>query len=225
MEVQAKKSGAYPSDTNARLYIVRHGDTDLNDTNSDEPERFRAWGDPPLNDKGFDSAHEAGQFLANKGIEHIFHTDLIRGAQTAQVIHAHTGAPVSPVHGLRPWNIGKFTGQEVKPNEDEVQSYQTKTPDTPVPGGESFHDFQQRWHQTLHQLVQYSNEKQAPIAVVTHTRNLNDLKDTLKGNKPGMKSQQPPGGIARFDVRHGKMSIHDEDAQEGMKDEHQPFQE
>lgn len=205
-------------DLNAQIYFVRHGDTDLN-TGSAQTERFRGWGNPPLNEKGMNSAHEAGAFLQDKGIAHIFHTDLTRGEQTAQIIHAHTGADTTPVHGLRPWNMGNLTGQPVEPNIKMVEEYQNKKPDEPLPGGESFHQFQDRWHQTLHTLVHTSANAQRPIAAVTHTRNLNDLKHTVEGKPMETKSMQPPGGIIRMDVRNGKISLHDEDTQEGMKDE------
>lgn len=206
---------------NARLYLVRHGDTDLNST-SEGPERFRAWGDPPLNEKGFQSAHEAGAFLQDKGISHIFHSDLTRNTQTAQVIHAYTGAPMTPVRGLRPWNLGDLTGQPVEPNLKMVQEYQENTPSKPLPNGESFRDFQTRWHTTLHSLIQYSADQQKPIALVTHTRNLNELKHQVQGKKMEVKSMQPPGGIVRMDIHNGRVKLYDEDTKEGLQDEHKP---
>jgi len=205
----------------AQLYIVRHGDTDLNST-SGGTERFRAWGDPPLNEKGFESAHQAGQFLADKNIGHIFHSDLTRNAQTAAVLHAYTGAPTTPVHGLRPWNLGDLTGQPVEPNLDQVQEYQEKTPDKPLPNGESFNTFRDRWHQTLHTLTNFSKQQKQPIALVTHTRNLNELKHSINNEKMKVKSMQPPGGIVRMDVANGRVKLIDEDTKEGLADEHKP---
>lgn len=204
----------------AKLYIVRHGDTDLNST-SGNPERFRAWADIPLNDKGIESAHQAGQFLANKGIKHIFASDLHRNLQTAHIIGQHTGAGITPVRGLRPWNLGEFTGQPVEPNIKTVQKYQDKSPDTPLPGGESFNTFRQRWHETLQHMVHFSMQH-GPIALVTHTRNLNELKARVEGRKTEIKSEQPPGGIVRMDIQGGRVKLTDEDANEGMKDAHGP---
>lgn len=209
-------SAASKGKLTAQLYLVRHGDTDLNST-SGNPERFRAWADIPLNEKGIGSAHEAGQFLANKGIKHIFASDLTRNLQTAHVISQYTGAEVTPVHGLRPWNLGAYTGQLVEPNKGTLEAYM-KTPQVPLPGGESFQTFQQRWHSTLQHLTMFSSQH-GPVAVVTHTRNLNDLKARVKGQTDHYKSEQPPGGIVRMDVRGGKIKLVDEDQQEGMKDE------
>jgi 2,3-bisphosphoglycerate-dependent phosphoglycerate mutase len=209
---------------NARVYIVRHGNTDLNSGGS-EPEKFRAWGDPPLNEKGFQSAHEAGAFLADKGIGHIFATDLTRTQQTAQVLHAHTGAPVTPVHGLRPWNLGNFTGQDVKQNEKEVETYQ-KNPDQVIPGGESYNTFLHRWNTTLQTMIKYSEHNQQPIALVTHTRNLNALKVAVSGKKnTPIHSMTSPGGIVRLDMLGGKIHLKDESMAEGVPDEHKNFQE
>ena len=218
------KPSAYKTPVNnldARLYLVRHGDTDLN-SGSSQTERFRGWGDPSLNEKGINSAHEAGQFLADKGILHIFHTDLSRGAQTAEIIKAHTGAETTPMFGLRPWNMGDLTGQPVEPNLKQVNEYQNKTPDKPLPGGESFNEFKERWHSTLQMLVQFSQQNQKPIAVVTHSRNLNELKAQYEGRSMKVKSEQPPGGIMKMDVGEGRVHLKDEDASEGMRDETKP---
>lgn len=199
------------SQVNARLYIVRHGETNFN---TSEQERFRGWGDPPLNEKGFQSAHEAGHFLADKGITHIFHSDLTRTTQTAHVIHAYTGADMTPVHGLRPWNLGELTGQPVEPHLPMVQEYQKKHPDKPLPDGESYNDFQSRWHSTLHALTHFSAVHQAPVALVTHTRNLNDLKSQVSGKPVEVKSMTPPGGVTRMDVHSGHVKLHDEQLEE-----------
>lgn len=219
--MRTPKPSADKTPVSARLYIVRHGDTNLNSTAGGE-ERFRAWGDPPLNEKGFQSAHLAGEFLADKGISHIFHSDLTRNAQTAAVLHAYTGAPTTPTRGLRPWNLGDLTGQPVEPNLKQVQEYQDKTPDKPLPNGESFHQFQQRWHSTLHTLTLVAQHTGKPIALVTHTRNLNDLKHEVNGEKLEVKSMQPPGGIVRMDVVGNRVRLYDEDTREGLRDEHKP---
>jgi len=129
---------------------------------------------------------------------------------------------MTPVRGLRPWNLGDLTGQPVEPNLETVKSYQDKTPTKPLPNGESFRDFQSRWHTTLHTLVNYSAHHQQTIALVTHTRNLNELKSQVEGKPMQVKSEQPPGGVLRMDVSHGRVKLHNEDTAEGMKDEHKP---
>lgn len=211
---------------NARVYLVRHGDTNLN-SGSAQQERFRAWSDPPLNDKGHESAQTAAHFLSDKQIGHIFASDLTRTMQTAQAVHSTTGAPITPMHGLRPWNLGEFTGQPVEPNEKEVQSYQDH-PEKPIPGGESYNTFLARNNTTLHHIAMFSAQHQMPVAAVLHTRNINAVKGQLKGlSTIPIASMTSPGGIVRMDIRGGKVHLIDEAVPEGKPDEHKPgnFQE
>lgn len=209
---------------NATIYLIRHGHTSLN-TGSANQERFRAWSNPPLNEEGLMDAQKAGQFMSNKGIAHIFSSDLGRTMQTAQAVHQATGAPITPMHGLRPWNIGKFTGELVEPNEKEVQRYQDH-PNETIPGGESYNTFLQRNNMTLHHIAMFSNHIGQPVAAVLHTRNVNAVKGQVKGlERIPMSSMVPPGGVVRLDVRNGKIGLKDLDPEEGMKDEHKHFQE
>jgi len=212
-----------PYQPTARIYLVRHGDTNQNSGSGGE-ERFRAWGDPPLNEKGMAVAHRAGQFLANKNIAHIFASDLGRTEHTAQIISQYTGADVTPVRGLRPWNLGDFTGQPVEPNKSTVEEYQ-KHPNEPLPGGESYNSFLNRWKQAFQQAVHTSHKLGRPIALVTHTRNINALEFDVKGLPTKVDSMLPPGGILRADIHNGKIKLKDLDPEEGMKDEPFHFQE
>lgn len=207
----------------ATLYLVRHGNTDQN-SGEGTTERFRAWGDPPLNDQGLAVAHRAGQFLAHKNIAHIFASDLGRTEHTAQIISQYTGAEVTPVRGLRPWNLGHFTGQPVEPNKQIVEDYQ-QHPSEPLPGGESYNDFLHRWKSTFQQMVHVSQRLGRPIALVTHTRNINALEFDVKGLPTKVDSMLPPGGILRADVHANKIHLKDLDPAEGLKDEPMHFQE
>lgn len=146
-----------------KLFIVRHGETNLN-----KEDRLRAWSNPPLNEHGEAEAADAGQKLKDKGITSIYSSDLGRAMQTAHAISATTGVPVQPTSGLRPWNVGDMTGQKVQDVLPLMQSLITNHPDTPAPGGEAFNDFKDRFLTTLSQII--AAHPQGNVAVVTHNR-------------------------------------------------------
>lgn len=207
---------------NATIFLTRHGHTNLN-TGTANQERFRAWSDPPLNEEGHQDAQKAGNFLADKGIAHIFASDLGRTMETAHAIHQSTGAPITPMHGLRPWNIGKFTGELVEPNKKEVQHYQDN-PNETVPGGESYNTFLQRNNTTLHHIAMFADHIGQPVVAVAHTRNVNAVKGQVKGLKSiPMDSMTGPGGIVRMGIHNNKVHLTDMDPEEGIKNEHYEF--
>lgn len=217
------KINPYQQPPTAQVYLVRHGATNLNSGEGGE-EKFRAWGDPPLNDEGIGDAHKAGQYLANKGIAHIFASDLGRTQHTAQIISQYTGADVTPVHGLRPWNVGDLTGKPVEPNKKMVEDYQ-KHPDQPLPGGESYNTFLGRWRQSFSHIVQAASKLGRPVAAVTHTRNVNALEFDVKNTPTKLDSMIPPGGIVRADIFGSHIKLHNLDPEEGLKSESGHFQE
>jgi len=173
--------------------------------NDPEDERYRGWSNPPLNEAGVADAHAAGRFLADKGIRHIISSDLGRAMDTANIIGQYTHAEVVPVHDMRTWNVGQFTGMRVADVKSQVDAF--KNSGHPIPGGESYPAFQQRWHGAVQKLVGHSKASSDPIAVVTHSANIQDL---------GAK-EPPPGGIVRMDIHGGKASFKNFDLQEGLK--------
>jgi broad specificity phosphatase PhoE len=64
----------------ARLYLVRHGQTDWNL----EPARCQGWAAAPLNSTGRAQARELGETLRGAGIELIVTSHLLRARQTAE---------------------------------------------------------------------------------------------------------------------------------------------
>lgn len=209
----------YNNRPTAQMYLIRHGSTSMN-SNEAEPERFRAWSNPPLNEDGIRDAHQAGQFMQDKGIKHIFASDLDRAMHTGEIVGQYTGAAVTPVHGLRPWNIGEYTGTPVEQNIKTLVKYQTQHPNEKVPGGESYNEFLTRWKSTFTHLLHISAQH-GPIGVVTHTRNINALENEQRGLPPGEKSSLSTGGIMRVDMLGGKLKLTDLDPSRGKPDDPQ----
>src|SRR6266568_9011797 len=58
------KSSPEPSGEASKLYIIRHGCTDMNGEGNTSADRIRGWSDVPLNDAGREDAVQAGEKLA-----------------------------------------------------------------------------------------------------------------------------------------------------------------
>ena len=69
------------------LYIVRHGQTDLNSRNV-----LQGRSDHPLNPKGEEQAREIGDVLSDVRFDRVFSCPLKRALRTAEII-----APYAPI--------------------------------------------------------------------------------------------------------------------------------
>jgi broad specificity phosphatase PhoE len=150
------------------IYLVRHGSTNLNgDPGHDD--RIRGWKNVPLNDQGREDAQKAAEEMKDKNISIIYCSDLIRAKETAEAIAKTTGAKVFSDPKLRPWNLGNFQGKKTKDALPIIEKY-IDNEDTPVPDGESFRNFIDRFLGELRRLAHtYAGEN---IVIVAHYRNL-----------------------------------------------------
>lgn len=182
-----------------RMYIIRHGDTDSN-SGASGGEKFRGWANIPLNSDGIEAAHTAGTKLSSSGVSQVFSSDLNRAQHTASIISQYTSAEVIPTYGARPWNIGNFSGQPVEGNEEMFNHYHN-SPNEPTPGGESYNTFYSRWKTTLHHLMHHTASSGTPLALVTHSRNVNALKSILTNGKASIKAESlvDPGSVLSLD--------------------------
>ncbi len=78
------------------LFLVRHGEPDRN---TGVP--YTLPPGPPLLSVGRDQAAQAGAWLADKQVDHVFTSPFIRAASTAEIIVARTGLPLTYVDALR----------------------------------------------------------------------------------------------------------------------------
>lgn len=197
------RGGNKPENT---LVVIRHGSTALN---AESDERFRGWSDVPLAEEGIKEINDSLPALKKANIDGIISSDLSRTVDTAKIVSKATGAPILDVtQALRPWNLGVFTGQPVKPNLPILLEYIRSKPNDPVPGGESFNAFKERVIRYVQGVQQkYPNDK---IALVTHHRNERLLQgwmdagkpdDVLKINPEAFNSKGiPPGSFTDFEV-------------------------
>lgn len=93
-----------------RLYLVRHGETELNKEN-----RFRGLAEAPLNDQGKLEAAGAGRLLSKRAeITRIYSSPLIRAAETATAIAINTGARMETDDAFADIDYGEWQGLTVE---------------------------------------------------------------------------------------------------------------
>lgn len=152
-----------------KLLLVRHGHTRLNSHGKDE--RLRGWIDVPLDEQGLREAYETARLAIGYRVDAIYCSDLRRARQTAEVLRKQTKAPVIATKELRPWDLGAFAGQRVR----EIIPFLNLLNNRPAlgaPGGESFHQFYDRYSSRLKALLELTDRSSNCIMAVTHVRNL-----------------------------------------------------
>jgi probable phosphoglycerate mutase len=99
---------------NAKIYFVRHGQTNSNATgilyNNDDDTHG-------LNEIGRGQAHAAGQKLAKVDLHRVFSGTSKRHLETAQIIVANRGLKIETDVRLNERNFGEFTGKKYKPKD------------------------------------------------------------------------------------------------------------
>lgn len=148
------------------LILIRHGETDWN-----LKQRFQGQRDIPLNSSGLEQAAKVGHYLADREIDTIYSSDLIRAYDTAlKISNYQQGLEIKTRPGLREMNFGEWEGltyQEIRKNYPEIikKWYQDPISAKP-PCGESITDFQGRVVDEFNKIIKESNEKN--IIVVAH---------------------------------------------------------
>ena len=193
-----------------KIITIRHGSTKLN-----ADDRIRGLRDIPLSSEGVREAEEAGKKLKKDKvkIDKLIVSPLKRTKKTAQIISKITGVPIAGYSkALLPWDLGIMTGQKVKEVMPLVEYYARKHPDVPVPDGESFNAFKNRFLGAIYDLV--SKDPNHDVGIVTSHRDERLLNAWLKaGAKPDLSYDTdtflqkgiPPGGYEILKVKLDKI--------------------
>lgn len=152
------------------VYLFRHGKTKLN-TDGESPDLIRGWLDVPLDDGGKKQAEELAPLGKKFDIREVYSSDLQRTRATADAIAEEVGVSVDATKALRPWNLGEFQGKSAAEAAPKLKEYAVDRPNDPVPGGESFEDYCQRYLPFLRQVMDDHEKNGDNIALVTHYRN------------------------------------------------------
>jgi broad specificity phosphatase PhoE len=107
------------------ILLARHGETDWNRTG-----RYQGWADPPLNETGRAQARTLAELLRATPFTAVYSSDLRRAHETAEIVAAPHGVPVTVEPGLREVDVGEWSGL----TRSEVEE---RFPDGERPGGET----------------------------------------------------------------------------------------
>jgi phosphoserine phosphatase len=154
-----------------KVFIVRHGSTDLNKESGTSDDRIRGWIDVPLNDKGREDAEKAAKKLDKENPKKMFTSDLIRAEETAQIINKHFRVPIVVSKDLRPWNLGVYQGAVTAHVIDELNEL-IERENMPVQDGETFKQFRVRYLSALKNIIDLAKTTKQTFFVISHFRNL-----------------------------------------------------
>lgn len=202
MNMTPIQGGNKPENT---LVVIRHGSTALN---NESDERFRGWADVPLAEDGVKEIQDSLPSLKKANLDGLITSDLQRTVATAQIISKELGIPIlEKSTALRPWHLGYLTGQPVKPNLPILERYIKDTPNTPVPGGESFNQFKVRVLRFIQSVQQrYPNDK---IGIVTHHRNERLIQGWMDEGKPDNALTVSPEPFMNKGIPPGSFTDHE----------------
>jgi len=213
------------------LYIVRHGETKLNNDTDTSQDRIRGWADVPLTDQGRKEAKVAANKLKQYDIEIIFCSDLSRAKETAEIIGKELDIKPTSTKKLRPWNLGELTGTPTNDALPKIAEYVRKKANKKVPDGESFDDFSDRFFKGLHEIVEKADGKN--LCVVTHHRDERILKAWVDAGCPAdhkidldtfLQKGDPPGGVIVLKINEenlggeGEVGSEDQDVEDDSED-------
>jgi probable phosphoglycerate mutase len=88
------------------ILLARHGETDWN-----SERRWQGHADRPLNDAGREQARELAETLADRAIDVVYSSDLLRAHETALIVAERLGLPVDVDAGLREVDVGDWAGR------------------------------------------------------------------------------------------------------------------
>lgn len=129
----------------AFLVLVRHGESTYNAKGV-----WTGWLDPPLSEKGFEEAKQAGQLLKDIKFDIAYTSDLLRAQQTLDEIEKILGIEIQTIISpeIKERNYGDYTDKNKWEVEEQLGEEEFKklrrSFDYPVPNGESLKDVYNR---------------------------------------------------------------------------------
>ena len=176
-----------------KVYLVRHGETDMNVRNM-----FYGWYDADINAKGVSQAEELREAFKNIHLDGIYASDLTRAAHTAEIIA--DGREVNKESDLRELYYGDWenrTGEEMTAEDRVVlKKWETDWLDCVMPNGESFMEFYNRVTTGLDRILKANKGKH--ILIVSHNGALSAMLCHLTG--------AGPKGFWKFNSKQGHYS-------------------
>ncbi len=161
-----------------RLYLVRHGQTDMNKNNM-----FYGWTDADINDTGLFQATQLAEYFKDVPLDAIYSSDLLRASHTAQIIAQQKDMQVEKRKEFRELYYGDWENQPAVYVEnhykEELRGWATNWLDRTIPNGESFQGFYKRVTEGVDTLIKESKGKQ--VMLVAHNGALSAILCHLTG--------------------------------------------
>ena len=186
---------------NARLILVRHGETDWNKAG-----RFQGQIDIPLNENGRRQAAAARDFLKDIPINRAWSSTLSRPTETAQIIlEAHPDVPLTQIDGLVEIGHGVWEGKlesEIREDWSELLDTWKRAPETvQMPEGETIQDV---WARSVRSWGEIAGElkPEETVLVVAHDAVNKTILCDLLGLTPAdiWAVKQGNGGVTVVDI-------------------------
>ena len=178
----------------ADLYLVRHGQTELNVQNI-----LQGWQDSPLTERGREQALATRTAFAARGVafDHVYSSPLGRARHTAELIVGE-GRSIALVDDLREWHLGSLEGTSNR-----------KLPPQPwgdyrvAFGGESESELRARTVAALSRIMARSQHN--CVLAVSHGSACQEFLEYVTGG-----GEQPDNGaVLHFGYRDGAFSLLD----------------
>lgn len=117
------------------VYLVRHGQSEWNVLRLTQGQTHH----PRLTALGRKQAARAADLIASdvSSVAHIVSSDLLRAAETAEIISARLGAPVVLDERLREQHLGELEGRGYEETWAAAEAHDWSDPSLPLAGGES----------------------------------------------------------------------------------------
>ena len=176
----------------ADLYLVRHGQTELNVQNI-----LQGWHDSPLTARGREQALATRAAFEARGVtfDHAYSSPLGRAWCTAELI-VGVGQPVELVDDLREWHLGSLEGTSNR--EMPAQPWG----DYPVAfGGESEGELRERMVVALSRIM--ARPQHSCVLAVSHGSACQEF----LGHVTGGGEQPDNGAVLHFDYCDGAFSL------------------
>ena len=147
-----------------KLYLVRHGESEINRQSKEQGKLHQGQLDSPLSEEGLHQATLVGNRLRDASFSLIYTSDLQRAAQTAHAIKTHH--PVTQLiedARLRERSKGSFEGKPKATHREEelAGDHLTRKP----PGGESYLEQKHRVEAVLEEIL----EQEVDTLIVAHS--------------------------------------------------------
>ncbi len=153
---------AEPQQSNLRIYLARHGETDWN-----VQRRLQGGTDTELNDTGRSQARELARRLAGIQLDAIYSSQLQRSKKTAASVAGDR--PFESLAELNEQSLGKFEGVYLDGRDPELElefDHRYADPDDTLDGGESVNQHLARVERAL-ELIR-SRHPSGQVLVVGH---------------------------------------------------------